>query len=164
MMLLACNASDSCFGEDSGPPLIIFNARVMALPIVFAKELYTDAAFTQKAMTGKATDRTLDAEVHLSTCMPISDALSSATPLSERHNSWIRAGVEMEDALPENEYKEYFAPDYRLHIETQSNRENLNTNEYLEKVKQRLMENLSRYVTVDALPGLVFDQKPAGSS
>lgn len=39
-----------------------------------------------------------------------------------------------QDALPYNDYFEYYGPDYRLHMPV-SNMENLNTREYLENVK-----------------------------
>lgn len=43
--------------------------------------------------------------------------------------------------LPYNDYFEYFGPDFKLHI-SPSNMTNQNTSEYLEKIKQRLFENL----------------------
>ncbi|XP_061521516.1 probable histone deacetylase 1-B isoform X3 [Phycodurus eques] len=43
--------------------------------------------------------------------------------------------------LPYNDYFEYFGPDFKLHI-SPSNMTNQNTDEYLEKIKQRLFENL----------------------
>ncbi|KAG7265350.1 hypothetical protein CRUP_027075 [Coryphaenoides rupestris] len=43
--------------------------------------------------------------------------------------------------LPYNDYFEYFGPDFKLHI-SPSNMTNQNTGEYLEKIKQRLFENL----------------------
>ncbi len=39
---------------------------------------------------------------------------------------------EVKDALPYNDYFEYYGPDYRLHIPV-SNMENMNTPVYLEK-------------------------------
>jgi len=39
-----------------------------------------------------------------------------------------------QDALPYNDYFEYYGPDYRLHMPV-SNMENLNTPEYLDRVK-----------------------------
>ena len=35
--------------------------------------------------------------------------------------------------MPQNEYIEYFAPEYKLHLPV-SNMENLNTKEYLESI------------------------------
>uniref|UniRef100_H3AZX3 Histone deacetylase 1 n=1 Tax=Latimeria chalumnae TaxID=7897 RepID=H3AZX3_LATCH len=48
---------------------------------------------------------------------------------------------EIPNELPYNDYFEYFGPDFKLHI-SPSNMTNQNTNEYLEKIKQRLFENL----------------------
>jgi len=43
--------------------------------------------------------------------------------------------------LPYNDYFEYFGPDFKLHI-TPSNMSNQNSSEYLQKISQRLFENL----------------------
>uniref|UniRef100_A0A3Q1HPD2 Histone deacetylase 1 n=1 Tax=Anabas testudineus TaxID=64144 RepID=A0A3Q1HPD2_ANATE len=43
--------------------------------------------------------------------------------------------------LPYNDYFEYFGPDFKLHINP-SNMTNQNTNDYLEKIRQHLFENL----------------------
>jgi len=48
---------------------------------------------------------------------------------------------EIRDALPYNDYFEYFGPDYRLHLPV-SNMENLNSPQYLEKTKIQLLEVL----------------------
>jgi histone deacetylase 1/2 len=40
-----------------------------------------------------------------------------------------------------NEYYEYFGPTYRLDV-PQSNMDDLNTREYLEKIKAQVFENL----------------------
>ena len=53
----------------------------------------------------------------------------------------IALGVEIANELPYNDYFEYFGPDFKLHI-SPSNMTNLNTSDYLEKVKSRLFENL----------------------
>ncbi|MEQ2252819.1 putative histone deacetylase 1-B, partial [Ilyodon furcidens] len=45
------------------------------------------------------------------------------------------------DELPYNDYFEYFGPDFKLHI-SPSNMTNQNTQEYMDKIKQRLFENL----------------------
>lgn len=50
-------------------------------------------------------------------------------------------GVEVANELPYNDYFEYFGPDFKLHV-SPSNMTNLNTTDYLEKVKTRLFENL----------------------
>jgi len=49
--------------------------------------------------------------------------------------------TELADQLPYNDYLEYYGPDYRLHIEP-SNMENQNSNEYLDKHLQQLIENM----------------------
>lgn len=53
----------------------------------------------------------------------------------------VALGVEIANELPYNDYFEYFGPDFKLHI-SPSNMTNLNTSDYLEKVKSRLFENL----------------------
>jgi histone deacetylase 1/2 len=53
----------------------------------------------------------------------------------------IALNVEIANELPYNDYFEYFGPDFKLHV-SPSNMSNLNTTDYLEKVKTRLFENL----------------------
>lgn len=53
----------------------------------------------------------------------------------------VALGVEIANELPYNDYFEYFGPDFKLHI-SPSNMSNQNTQEYLEKIKNRLFENL----------------------
>jgi len=55
-----------------------------------------------------------------------------------------RAGQELGDELPGNEYQEAFAPDFRLHPPAPAEVENLNTREYLQQLLSKLMANLSR--------------------
>jgi histone deacetylase 1/2 len=62
----------------------------------------------------------------------------------------ILTGEAVADELPYNDYFEYFGPDYRLHLPV-SNMENLNSNEYLERTKQQLLEILS---DVEPVPGV----------
>ena len=52
--------------------------------------------------------------------------------------------MELEDELPDNEYREYFAPDYRLSIPLRADVENLNTREYLDQLKRKLFATLAR--------------------
>ncbi|KAK2598625.1 hypothetical protein N8I77_012021 [Diaporthe amygdali] len=52
-------------------------------------------------------------------------------------------GVEMDPVLPYNEYYEYYGPDYELDVRP-SNMENANSNEYLEKIKNAVIENLKK--------------------
>ena len=54
------------------------------------------------------------------------------------------AGVELEDKLPEHEYRDLFKPEDRLHITVSHEHENLNTKEYLDSLQQKLFSNLSR--------------------
>lgn len=53
-------------------------------------------------------------------------------------------GVELEDKLPEHEYRDLFKPEDRLHISVSYEHENLNTREYLDSLQQKLFNNLSR--------------------
>ncbi|KAI9658971.1 MAG: histone deacetylase [Bathelium mastoideum] len=50
---------------------------------------------------------------------------------------------EMSTQLPFNDYYEYFAPDYELDVKP-SNMDNANSNDYLEKIKNQVIENLKR--------------------
>jgi histone deacetylase 1/2 len=52
-------------------------------------------------------------------------------------------GMNMSPQLPYNDYYEYFAPDYELDVKP-SNMDNANTPEYLEKIKNSVIENLRR--------------------
>lgn len=62
----------------------------------------------------------------------------------------VLLGVDIKDALPYNDYFEYYGPDYRLHMPV-SNMENLNTPEYLEANKVKLFDILKQ---VEAVPGV----------
>ena len=53
----------------------------------------------------------------------------------------VALDTEIPNELPYNDYFEYFGPDFKLHI-SPCNMTNQNTNEYLEKIKQWLFENL----------------------
>ncbi|ERE73366.1 histone deacetylase 2-like protein [Cricetulus griseus] len=53
----------------------------------------------------------------------------------------VALDMEIPNELPYNDYFEYFGPDFKLPI-SPSNMTNQNTKEYLEKIKQRLFENL----------------------
>ncbi|ORX91878.1 hypothetical protein K493DRAFT_316901 [Basidiobolus meristosporus CBS 931.73] len=48
---------------------------------------------------------------------------------------------ELDENLPYNDYYEYFGPDYKLGVPS-NNMENLNTREYLEKIRTKVIENL----------------------
>uniref|UniRef100_A0A3Q1HVK5 Histone deacetylase 2 n=1 Tax=Acanthochromis polyacanthus TaxID=80966 RepID=A0A3Q1HVK5_9TELE len=53
----------------------------------------------------------------------------------------VALDTDIPDELPYNDYFEYFGPDFKLHI-SPSNMTNQNTHEYMDKIKQRLFENL----------------------
>jgi len=53
----------------------------------------------------------------------------------------VALNVEIANELPYNDYFEYFGPDFKLHI-SPSNMANQNTQEYMDKIKTRLFENL----------------------
>lgn len=57
------------------------------------------------------------------------------------HETAQALGVEISNELPYNDYFEYYGPDFKLHI-SPSNMPNQNSNEYLEKIKCKLIENL----------------------
>ena len=59
--------------------------------------------------------------------------------------------ADMEDALPINDYSEYFGPTHQLHIQT-SNMENQNTVEYLQGVRNRILEHLGQLQAVPSVP------------
>lgn len=61
----------------------------------------------------------------------------------------VLLGEDIKDALPYNDYFEYFGPDYRLHLPV-SNMENLNSREYLDRTKIELLEILR---DVEPVPG-----------
>mmetsp|Transcript_35223 Transcript_35223/g.48123 ORF Transcript_35223/g.48123 Transcript_35223/m.48123 type:complete len:755 (-) Transcript_35223:7-2271(-) len=53
----------------------------------------------------------------------------------------ILLDYELPNELPMNEYLEYYGPDFNLHLKP-NNMENQNSNEYLEKVRNKIFENL----------------------
>ncbi|KAI6031959.1 hypothetical protein PISMIDRAFT_676016 [Pisolithus microcarpus 441] len=55
----------------------------------------------------------------------------------------LAAGVELGRDIPVNEYYEYFGPDYELDVKA-SNTEDMNTPEYLERVKNIVLDNVRR--------------------
>ncbi|KAI0422839.1 hypothetical protein F5X98DRAFT_325283, partial [Xylaria grammica] len=58
--------------------------------------------------------------------------------------------AQMDRTLPFNEYYEYYGPDYELDVRA-SNMENANSPEYLEKIKNQLIENLRRTAHVPSV-------------
>lgn len=53
----------------------------------------------------------------------------------------VALDTEIPNELPYNDYFEYFGPDFKLHI-SPSNMSNANPNDYLDKIKCKLFENL----------------------
>ncbi|GAA5852705.1 hypothetical protein JCM5353_002414 [Sporobolomyces roseus] len=76
----------------------------------------------------------------------------------------LAAGMELGANIPMNEYYEYFGPTYRLDV-PQSNADDLNTREYLEKIKTQVLENLRQTggghapsVQMQAIPRTAMDE------
>ena len=57
--------------------------------------------------------------------------------------------------LPYNDYYEYYAPDFNLHVPPNPTMENANTRQYLEQVKQQVFENLR---LLNGAPGVQMQQ------
>ncbi|CAM9844959.1 unnamed protein product [Chrysoparadoxa australica] len=57
--------------------------------------------------------------------------------------------TEIDDALPYNDYFEYYGPDYRLHLPV-SNMQNMNSVEYLDGITKKLLQILSE---LESAPG-----------
>ncbi|KAJ6765292.1 HISTONE DEACETYLASE 6 [Salix koriyanagi] len=69
----------------------------------------------------------------------------------------VAVGVEPDNKLPYNEYYEYFGPDYTLHVDP-SNMENLNSPKDMERIRNILLEQLSRLPSTPSVP---FQTTPA---
>ncbi|KAK4538382.1 hypothetical protein CDCA_CDCA17G4407 [Cyanidium caldarium] len=54
----------------------------------------------------------------------------------------VLVDVPADAQIPYNDYWEYFAPDYSLHIQPSAELENQNTAEYLDKVKSKVLEQV----------------------
>lgn len=65
-------------------------------------------------------------------------------------------GIEIDDKIPQNEYIEYFGPDYNLHV-SPSNMENKNSRDLLDGMRAELLENLSR---LQHAPSVQFQERP----
>ncbi|KAI5059924.1 hypothetical protein GOP47_0024344 [Adiantum capillus-veneris] len=68
----------------------------------------------------------------------------------------VAVGEELDDKMPYNEYYEYFGPDYTLHV-TPSNMENQNKKNFLDNIRNKLLENLSKLRQV---PSVQFQERP----
>lgn len=73
------------------------------------------------------------------------------------YETGVVVGQDMDQELPLNDYYDYFGPDFRLDVPS-SNMENLNTREYLEKIKIQVFENLSR---TQFAPSIQMQEVPA---
>ncbi|KAI6202824.1 hypothetical protein M3Y94_00484800 [Aphelenchoides besseyi] len=69
----------------------------------------------------------------------------------------VALNVELSNHLPYNQYVDYYGPDFQLHI-TPSNMPNMNTRDYLEKVKVEIYESLRQ---LDPAPGVQMQQVPS---
>ena len=63
--------------------------------------------------------------------------------------------------LPYNEYYEYYGPDYELDVRP-SNMDNANTAEYLEKIKNQVIDNIRRTMHKPSAPMTDIPQDPQG--
>jgi len=66
---------------------------------------------------------------------------------------------DLHNELPYNDYFEYFAPDFKLHIE-KNNSTNQNTDEYLHRCTEKLLENLRQ---IQHAPSVQMQDRPADS-
>ncbi|KAI9801933.1 MAG: histone deacetylase [Piccolia ochrophora] len=70
-------------------------------------------------------------------------------------------GDNMDTKLPYNDYYEYFGPDYELDVRP-SNMDNMNTKEYLEKIKTQVVENLKRTAFAPSVQMTEVPRDPEG--
>ncbi|KDN38039.1 hypothetical protein K437DRAFT_276391 [Tilletiaria anomala UBC 951] len=75
------------------------------------------------------------------------------------YETGLAAGKELSSQVPVNEYYEYFGPDYKLDVRP-NNMENLNTREYLEKVKSQVFEHLRHIPHAPSVQGHVEPRLP----
>jgi histone deacetylase 1/2 len=68
-------------------------------------------------------------------------------------------GMEMGPELPFTDYYEYYSPDFELDVKP-SNMDNANSPEYLEKIKQSVLENLKRTTPSGAAPSVQMQDVP----
>lgn len=60
------------------------------------------------------------------------------------HETAIVLNEELDPDLPYNEYFQYFGPDFKLHPDTSTKIENMNTREYMRAIREHTEENLRR--------------------
>ncbi len=61
--------------------------------------------------------------------------------------------------IPENDFIEYFCPEYRIHMPT-SNMENMNPKEYLNDVRDKILDNLKHVIPVSPMSGALGTSLP----
>jgi len=66
-------------------------------------------------------------------------------------------GEELENDLPYNDYYAYYGPDFSMHFGTSTTMENANSRQYIDTVKQQVLENLRM---LQAAPGVQLEQMP----
>lgn len=66
-----------------------------------------------------------------------------SVPRCWAYETAVLLGEEVRDEIPQNDFYEYFGPDYQLHPPV-SNMENLNSKEYLEKTMSQVMGILKK--------------------
>lgn len=77
------------------------------------------------------------------------------------YETGLLVGVEMGSELPFTDYYEYYAPDFELDVRP-SNMDNANSPEYLEKIKQQVLENLKRTQAVPSVQMQDVPRQPMG--
>ncbi|CAO1629109.1 unnamed protein product [Sympodiomycopsis kandeliae] len=75
------------------------------------------------------------------------------------YETGLAAGQELNSQVPVNEYYEYFGPDYKLDVRP-NNMEDLNTRDYLEKIKIQVFENLRNTAFAPSVQGHVAPSLP----
>lgn len=79
------------------------------------------------------------------------------------YETGLAAGVELGSSIPNNEYYEYYGPDYELDVKP-NNMADHNTREYLDKVRESVFEmlrdkNAAPSVPLQAVPKLAHDDE-----
>ena len=69
----------------------------------------------------------------------------------------VALNEEPENDLPYNDYYAYYGPDFVLHFNTSPTMENLNNRQYIDSVKQQVLENLRM---LQAAPGVQLEYMP----
>jgi histone deacetylase 1/2 len=71
----------------------------------------------------------------------------------------IALSMPLEETIPPHEYKDYYGPDHRLHINAKPNMEDQNKADYLNKVVMTAIEHVKR---IEQAPGVFFHDMPKG--